>query len=188
MNMANPVPAAQTPAVPPIAPATVAGAAPQAQEPSGSLLSALPDVNLSWSGYFEALAILCFVLALLWGALWLMKRARSGSGFLASSAPGMRIESRLALGPKKWILVVRYLDRRLLVGVTEQTISLLTDMPVEEEAAAAAPPPRARIKKPEGKPLTLFSKGDPAPSKEDFGDAFANLLKNGPQDGGKPPV
>lgn len=122
------------PAVAPVAPVAtpVAGTAPQAAAPAGNLL---PAVNLSWSGYFEALAILCFILAMLWAALWLIRRLGGGKGFFTSSTPSLRVESRLALGPKKWILVVRYLDRRLLVGVTDEHISLLTELPAQEPPA-----------------------------------------------------
>lgn len=38
----------------------------------------------------------------------------------------MRIESRLALGPKKWVVITRYMDKRLVLGVTDQQINLLT--------------------------------------------------------------
>lgn len=114
-----------------------------AQAPGGGL----PDfsgLSISWGGYFEALAILCFVLAFLWAVLWLMKRHKGG--LFSGGAPGMRIETRMALGPKKWIVVARYLDRRLILGVTDERITMLTEMPVEEapaEGRVAASPPFA---------------------------------------------
>jgi Flagellar biogenesis protein len=39
--------------------------------------------------------------------------------------------AQLPLGPRKGLMVVRFLNKRLLLGVTEQQISLLT----EEEAS-----------------------------------------------------
>lgn len=96
--------------------------------------SALPEINLSWGGYFEALAVLCFCLAVLWAVLWLLRR-RGGLVFSGAHTPGLRVESRLALGPKKWILVVRYQERRLIVGVTDKNISLLTEVYQEESPA-----------------------------------------------------
>lgn len=119
---------------PPPAPAAQATQAAQTTTDGGSLLGNLPDVSFSWSGYFEALAILCFVLALLWAVLWLVKRRGNGGGFFASSTPSMRIENRLALGPKKWLIVVRYLDRRLVLGVTDKSINLLTELYDQEFA------------------------------------------------------
>lgn len=134
---------AAAPVAPPVAPPVASPVAPppvpapQAAD-SGSLLGSLPDVSFSWSGYFEALAILCFVLALLWALLWLIKR-RGNGGFFSSSTPSMRIESRLALGPKKWLMVVRYLDRRLVLGVTDKSINLLTELYDQEFASDPQP-------------------------------------------------
>ena len=116
--------------------ASPAGAgSPAVQPPSsvaGSALSGISDLSLSWSGYFQALAVVCFVLALLWALLWFVKRHGKG-GFLGGSS-ALRIESRLDLGPKKWIMVIRYMDRRVLVGLTDENISLLANMPAENGA------------------------------------------------------
>ena len=81
---------------------------------------------------------MCLALAVLWALLWFVKRRGGMSGMVFSSSPGMRIESRLALGPKKWILVARYQDRRLVLGVTEHSISLLTELYDEKDLANAA--------------------------------------------------
>lgn len=120
-----PAPSAAPPAVPFVPPAPPP--VPLAQPEGGSMLPNLPNLDLTWSGYFEALAILCFVLALVLAVLWLVKK-RGSSGFFSSSAPAMRLESRLALGPKKWLIVVRCQDRRLVLGVTEKSINLLTEL------------------------------------------------------------
>lgn len=117
------------------APAVFAGSGAAAgATDGGSLLPALPGAGFSWSGYFEALAILCLVLAGVWAVLWLVKRRGSGRLF-ASSTPSMRIENRLALGPKQWLVVVRYLDRRLILGVTDKTVTLVTEL-YEQECAS----------------------------------------------------
>ena len=121
---------AASPALEPVLSSTSAGGMAAANATSAPGLS-VPDAAFAWGGYFEALAWLCFALALLWLVLWLIKRR--GLGFSGESTPGMRIESRLALGPKKWVIVARYLDRRLILGVTEQQITLLSELP--------APPP-----------------------------------------------
>ena len=120
---------AASPALEPVVSSTAAGIStlPAANATSVPGLS-VPDAAFAWGGYFEALAWLCFALALLWLVLWLIKRR--GFSFSGSSTPGMRIESRLSLGPKKWVIITRYLDRRLILGVTEQQITLLSDLPV----------------------------------------------------------
>jgi flagellar protein FliO/FliZ len=113
-----------------------------AQIPAAASFSppaALPGLNdgsaFSWSGYFEALAWLCFALALLCLILWLIKR-RGGIRF-PGAFPAARIESRLALGSRKWLLSVHFQGRRLLLGVTDQHIALLCELPPEGEAPSA---------------------------------------------------
>ena len=111
-----------------------------ADAPAASRVPPLPGLAdsaaFSWSGYFEALAWLCFALALLCLILWVIKR-RGGVHFPGAS-PSARIESRLALGSKKWLLAVNFQGLRLLLGVTDQHISLLCELPPEETAPAKA--------------------------------------------------
>ncbi|MCL1940239.1 MAG: flagellar biosynthetic protein FliO [Desulfovibrionaceae bacterium] len=131
---AMPQAAESTPAAAPPLPAIAPPAAPTKVTPasaqnSGSSLP-LPEVTLSWRGYFEALAILCFLLFGFFSLLWLLKRFSRGGLRFGAAGPDLRIESRLALGPKKWVMAVRYLDKRLLLGVTEQNITLLAEMPL----------------------------------------------------------
>ena len=139
---------AASPALEPVLSSAAAGtmAAPAANATSAPGLS-VPDAAFAWGGYFEALAWLCFALAVLWLVLWLIKRR--GFGFSGDSTPGMRIESRLALGPKKWIIITRYQDRRLILGVTEQQITLLSDLPV-------APPEGSESRNKQDKTFAAF--------------------------------
>ncbi|MDL2207625.1 flagellar biosynthetic protein FliO [Desulfovibrio sp. OttesenSCG-928-F20] len=126
---------AAAPALPAVSPQSAP--APVAAPAQTTATPPLPDISLSWSGYFQALAILCLALAALWALLWLVKRRGGIGGMTFSSGQGLRVESRLALGPKKWLLVVRYMDRRLVIGVAEQNISLLTELCDGEKAPAA---------------------------------------------------
>lgn len=110
-----------------------------AASPSGSGAQTVspPVPTLSWGGYFQGIAWLCFILAVLWVLLWLFKKSRA-SVFFPGSSPDMSIESRLALGPKKWIVVARYQDKRLVLGVTDHQINLLAEYesePDEEKPA-----------------------------------------------------
>ena len=43
------------------------------------------------------------------------------------------MESQLPLGPRKGLMVVRFLNRRLLLGVTDQQITLLTEEQAQHE-------------------------------------------------------
>ena len=113
-------------AIPPTPPASPAV---QAAAPSAAT-TIIPDISLAWGGYFQALAILCFALAALWLVLWLLKRAKHAG---VSAPHTMRIESRLALGPKNWLYVVRCQDKRLILGVSEKNVSLISESKLTEE-------------------------------------------------------
>ena len=91
----------------------------------------------SWGGYFQALGILCILLAVLWFAVWCVRRYGKFNfiprpGALPKDA--LIMEAQMPLGPKKGLMVVRFMNRRLLLGVTEHQISLLT-----EDGAGAKP-------------------------------------------------
>lgn len=88
----------------------------------------------SWSGYFMGLAVMFLMLAMLWyGARWIK---RSGSLRLFGMTPSLNVESRLSLGPRKHLFVVRYRGKRLLLGVTEQNINLLSEDALDEDELA----------------------------------------------------
>lgn len=84
----------------------------------------------SWGGYFQALGFLCLLLALLWFAVWLIRKYGK---FNFLPKPGslpkdsLVMEAQMPLGPKKGLMVIKFMDRRLLLGITEHQISLLTE-------------------------------------------------------------
>ena len=101
--------------------------------PVGSAVSMLgrTDTLFSWGGYFQALAVLFLIVAALWAALWYVKRK---GGFKILTMQGdLTLESRMALGPKKSLIVVRFLNKRVLLGVTDQQITMLTELPTDDE-------------------------------------------------------
>lgn len=94
------------------------------------------ETTFSWGGYFQAIGALCLLLAALWAAVWLIRRygkfnfiPRPGS--LPRDA--LVMEAQLPLGPKRGLMVVRFLNKRLLLGVTEHRISLLTEEKADNE-------------------------------------------------------
>ena len=127
MNATMPLSPAAAPAVPVEPAQTVAHS-------SGMLDGSMT----SWAGYFEALAILFFILAALWVVLRIVRKR--GGGFLTGGGSAMRVEHRLALGAKKWIVVARILDRRLVLGVTDQQITMLTELDPDELPASSLKP------------------------------------------------
>lgn len=85
------------------------------------------------SGYFEILGYLLLVLGGVWLLLWLLRR--SGVGVFSPERQIMAIESRLSLGPKKWMVVTRVHGKRLVLGVTDHTITKLAELPsVDQES------------------------------------------------------
>lgn len=107
----------------------------QAAQQAGSVL-ARPENLVSWSSYFQALAILCLIIACLWAVLWYLKRR---GGLKVLGLGDLVVENRLPLGPKKNLMVVRFLNKRLLLGVTDQQITLLTELPAHDDTAPPKP-------------------------------------------------
>lgn len=105
--------------------------APQA---SGTATS-LGQSSFSWGGYVQALGILCLLLAALWLVLWLVRRY---GRFNFLPRPGalprgaLVMEAQMPLGPRKGLMVVRFMNSRLLLGITEQQICLLKEEEVHD--------------------------------------------------------
>ncbi len=93
--------------------------------------STMTPGTFSWEGYFTAIGSLLILLALLWALVWVLRKSGKFNFIPRPGAfprDGLRIESQLPLGPRKGLVVVRYLDKRLLLGVTEQQITLLQEV------------------------------------------------------------
>ena len=96
----------------------------------------LPPVD-SGSAILSTAGYLFLLLAVIFLAFWLLKRI-GVPGTLSGGKGGPRLVSRLMLGNRQSVAVVRYRDRDMILGVTESQITLLAeDEPGEEEAAPA---------------------------------------------------
>ena len=119
-----PDPAATVAAAPPVAPAS--------------------DYGLAGAAVHMALALL-LILLLIFAAYWLLRRFGPKLGLGPAGRGGMlRLMSHLSLGPRKSIIVVRFLNdakapRDLVLGVTDHSITLLTEdtAPHDVDASAA---------------------------------------------------
>lgn len=106
----------------------------------GAAMPAQPDAiqaGFSWSGYLQAIGILCLLLAALWFAVWAIRRYGKFNflprpGALPKDA--LIMEAQMPIGPKKGLMVVRFLDKRLLLGVSDHQISLLTEAKIQNGA------------------------------------------------------
>ncbi|MFH1570963.1 MAG: flagellar biosynthetic protein FliO [Gemmatimonadota bacterium] len=68
---------------------------------------------------------LSFVVGLAWGCVYLLKKSSLGQQF-APSTSGVRILERSFLAPKKAIYLVEIGDRALALGVTDESITVLS--------------------------------------------------------------
>lgn len=102
----------------------------------GGHVSSLGQTSFSWGGYMQAVGILFLLLAVLWLLVWLVRRY---GRFNFLPRPGalprgaLVMEAQMPLGPRKGLMVVRFLNRRLLLGVTDQQITLLTEEDAHHE-------------------------------------------------------
>lgn len=88
------------------------------------------DATFSWGNYFQAIGFMCLLLAGLWGAVWLVRRYGKFNFIPSPTAlprDALRMEAQLPLGAKTGLAVIKFLDRRLLIGITEKNIILLKD-------------------------------------------------------------
>lgn len=97
----------------------------------------LGEASFSWGGYFQAIGVLFLLLAFLWAGLWFIRKYGKFNfipkpGSLPRNA--LRLEAQLPLGPRKGLMVVRFLNRRLLLGVTDHQITLLTESDEHHDA------------------------------------------------------
>lgn len=89
-----------------------------------------PEIpSFSWGSYFQAIGIMLFLLLIFWYVLKIVKKVGNGR-FLPNQKllpkDSMYLEGQLPLGPGKTLVVVRVLNERLVLGITEKNINLLT--------------------------------------------------------------
>ena len=110
-----------------------------AQWPASDSTSAIGSVGTDalWSSLGRLAIALVVVVVLIWGTLWVAKRLMSGrlTGRLESP---MRIVERLHLAPKRSVDIVSIGDRILVLGVTESSISMLTELSPDDLATKDA--------------------------------------------------
>jgi len=95
-----------------------------------------PETIFSWGNYFQAIALMGLLLGLLWLGLHLLRRSGKFS-FLQNNAilsrNALSIESQITLAPKKSLVMVRFLNNHILLGVTEHNITFLKEVPIHDD-------------------------------------------------------
>ena len=136
------VPAAPNPA----ATAPNAAATPaQTQTPSGARPPAAPPATIGSTGpvggpsagsLLQTILALSFVLALLAGLAWFMKRF--GARAMMGGSVNLRIVGSLNLGGRERLMVVEVGDQWIVVGASPGRVNALATMPKQEGAAQSA--------------------------------------------------
>ncbi|WP_243547389.1 flagellar biosynthetic protein FliO [Pseudodesulfovibrio tunisiensis] len=88
---------------------------------------------LTMAGY------LCLLLALLFAVYYMLRRYGPKGLGSARNGAGPHLLGRLMLGNRQSVAVVRYRDRELVLGVTEQNISLLAETEAGDEPPESGP-------------------------------------------------
>lgn len=92
-------------------------------------VSTEPVPSFGWGNYFQGIGIMLLLLFVFWYILKLMRRYGNGR-FLPNQKllprDSMYLEGQLPLGQGKSIVIVNVLGDRLVLGVTEKNINLLS--------------------------------------------------------------
>lgn len=94
------------------------------------------DAGDLWSSLGRLGITLALVIGLIWATLWVARRLLKGR-VAGRGESGLKVRERLFLAPKKSIEVVTIGDRVLVLGVTENQISLLTELAPGDLASPA---------------------------------------------------
>jgi flagellar biosynthetic protein FliO len=87
---------------------------------------------------FRVAISLAFIVLLIWGAVWIMRRF-SGMGPRSVRSDGLvDVLGRTYIAPKKAVYILRVGDRALAVGVTESTLTPLAELDLEETLSACS--------------------------------------------------
>lgn len=78
---------------------------------------------------FSLILVILLLVVFIAGIKWLQTRTQSGYSKLRS----MSIQETITLGPKKQLFLVTVLDRVLLIGASENNLSLILEMTEEEK-------------------------------------------------------
>ncbi|GAU08380.1 flagellar biosynthetic protein FliO [Desulfoplanes formicivorans] len=85
--------------------------------------------------FLHMLGWLCVILALVFVVLYLLKRFGPQAGLSMGGGKSVKILGQVSLGPKKHLVVVRFLNKILVLGVTDTQINLVTEMTTDESTS-----------------------------------------------------
>ena len=114
--------------------------APVAAPAAGALAS--PDAASDWVGNLSLVVSVCaklaLVIALIYGCLWVVRRWQGG--WFSPRQKQITLLESTRLSPRQALHLVRVGQQVLLVGATDQSLTLLTEVAWPAQPEAAAPP------------------------------------------------
>ncbi len=93
-------------------------------------IAPLPAVEYGLTGVALKMGLtLAVLLGVIFAAFWLLKRYGPKIGLGPGGRGGnLRLTDHLSVGPKKSVVVVRFLNKDLVLGVTEHSITRLAEV------------------------------------------------------------
>lgn len=119
-----------------LAAAALAACVPALAQEAAEGVKNLPPTPTYGGEMLKVLGMLCLILGVMFAGFWLLKRFGRRAGLGVFGGSGLKVEGQLALGPKKQVFVVRFLNKRLVLGVTDTSINLLTETEAEDDDPA----------------------------------------------------
>jgi len=111
-------------------------AAPKATVATAPPAAPMPMAAASAGSLLQTILALCFVLALLAGLAWFMKRYGPKA---AGGNAALRLVGSLSLGGRERIIVIEVADQWIVVGASPGRVNALATMPRQESVGAAMP-------------------------------------------------
>ncbi len=105
---------------------------PLADSSSVALGSGPAPINFGWL-LMKTVASLIFIIALIFGMVLVFKRYFGNHLPGTRYQEGFRIIARLPLQPKQSLALVKVFDRIVLIGITDSTISMLSEYKENQE-------------------------------------------------------
>jgi flagellar protein FliO/FliZ len=84
------------------------------------------EPGISTATYFQAFLALAFIVGLLLGTAWLIRKVSGGKGF---GQGGMKVIGGIALGPRERLVLVEVGDSWLVIGIVPGQIRTLHQLP-----------------------------------------------------------
>lgn len=105
----------------------------RAQQAAEEGVKSLPQTGDMTGAALQVAGVLCLLLAFILVGFWVLRRFGGRMGIGVSGNKQLQIEGTLGLGPKKTLVVVRFLNKRLVLGVSDANINLITEMEADDD-------------------------------------------------------